>query len=73
MPPDYFQNARDFTIVNGNFSHVEGDQHYHTHHYSSTTQIIHKRQKRRTEFDDVSQVKSGAICTVGASNHKTKT
>ncbi|KAJ8094824.1 hypothetical protein PM082_010036 [Marasmius tenuissimus] len=53
----FFQNSRDCTVTGGHFSHVAGDQHTHI----NTNQIIRRRERQRTVFDEFYCVKRGAI------------
>ncbi|KAK1223550.1 hypothetical protein PQX77_013572 [Marasmius sp. AFHP31] len=74
---DYFQNARNTSIADSNFSHVEGDQHNYYNRSSrwstqgastvvhvngnQINQYIHQEERKHTEFDDFQHVKRGDI------------
>ncbi|KAL0566215.1 hypothetical protein V5O48_015800 [Marasmius crinis-equi] len=56
MSTSFFPNAHDFTVEGGTFNSVGGDQ------VNQITQIIRKKKKKRTEYDEFRVVKRGDIC-----------
>ncbi|KAJ8087541.1 hypothetical protein PM082_006372 [Marasmius tenuissimus] len=74
---DYFRDARNISIADSNFNHVEGNQHNHYNRslrwmtQGATTvihvngdqinQYIHQEERQHTEFDDFRHVKRGDI------------